>query len=50
MIKSFDSKGTEKIWEGNFSKEYPNNIQDIARKKLRMLNNSFNLSDLRIPP
>jgi len=50
MVKSFNSKGTEKIWEGNFSKEYPNNIQDIARKKLRMLNNSFNLSDLRIPP
>ena len=50
MIKSFNSKETEKIWEGNFSKEYPNDIQNIARKKLRMLNNSFDLSDLRIPP
>jgi proteic killer suppression protein len=50
MIKSFYSKETEKIWEGNFTKEYPNNIQNIARKKLRMLNNSFDLSDLRIPP
>ena len=50
MIKSFNSKGTEKIWGGNFSKEYPNDIQNIARKKLRMLNNSFDLSDLRIPP
>jgi len=50
MIKSFNSKETEKIWEGNFSKEYPNDIQNIARKKLRMLNNSFDLSDLKIPP
>ena len=50
MIKSFNSKETEKIWEGDFSKEYPNDIQNIVRKKLRMLNNSFDLSDLRIPP
>ena len=50
MIKSFNSKETEKIWNGSFSKEYPDNIQDLARKKLRMLNNSYDLSDLRIPP
>jgi proteic killer suppression protein len=50
MIKSFNSKETEKIWEGNFSKGYPNDIQDIARKKLRMLNNSYNIRDLMIPP
>ena len=50
MIKSFNSKETEKIWQGNFSKEYPDNIQDLARKKLRMLNNSYDLSDLKIPP
>jgi len=50
MIKSFNSKETEKIWNGNFSKEYPNDIQDAARKKLRMLNNSYVISDLRIPP
>jgi len=50
MIKSFNSKETEKIWEGIFFKEYPDDIQNIARKKLRMLNNSFDLNDLRIPP
>ena len=50
MIKSFNSKETEKIWNGNFSKRYPENIQDLARKKLRMLNNSYELSDLMIPP
>jgi proteic killer suppression protein len=50
MIKSFNSKETEKIWNGNFSKRYPEDIQDSARKKLRMLNNSYELSDLIIPP
>ncbi|MBC8389410.1 MAG: type II toxin-antitoxin system RelE/ParE family toxin [Actinobacteria bacterium] len=50
MIKSFNSKETEKIWKGNFSREYPNDIQNIARKKLRMLNNSFDLNDLKTPP
>ena len=49
MIKSFNSKETEKIWYGYFSKRYPMFIQNAARKKLRMLNNSYNLSDLKIP-
>lgn len=50
MLKSFDSKETEKIWNGSFSKGYPDNIQDLSRKKLRMLNNSYDLNDLSIPP
>ncbi|MEO7314782.1 MAG: type II toxin-antitoxin system RelE/ParE family toxin [Ginsengibacter sp.] len=28
----------------------PVEIQNICRRKLRMLNNSFNIADLRIPP
>ena len=50
MIKSFNSKETEKIWEGIRSTKLPNEIQEIARRKLRMLNNSFELKDLSIPP
>ncbi|MCF6295479.1 MAG: type II toxin-antitoxin system RelE/ParE family toxin [Flavobacteriaceae bacterium] len=50
MIKSFGSKETQKIWEGLRSKKLPNDIQDIARRKLRMLNNSQDIQDLRIPP
>ena len=50
MIKSFGDKETEKIWNGLFSKKYPNQIQNIARRKLRMINNAQNLNDLRIPP
>ncbi len=50
MIKSFGIKETEKIWKGTRSKKLPNEIQEISRRKLRMLNNSQDLQDLRIPP
>jgi toxin HigB-1 len=50
MIISFRSRDTEKIWDGERVKKIPLEIQHIGRRKLRMLNNSQNLSDLRIPP
>ena len=50
MIKSFASKETEKIWNGVVSRKLPPNIQRVARRKLRMLNNAVTLNDLRIPP
>ena len=50
MIQSFGSKETEKVWNGNRSSKLPPEIQHIARRKLRMINNSINLNDLRIPP
>ena len=36
--------------EGTFVKGLPLEIQEIGRRKLRMLNNSTNVADLRIPP
>jgi toxin HigB-1 len=50
MIKSFGNKETEKIWEGIRSNKLPNEIQNVARRKLRMINNAQNINDLRIPP
>ena len=50
MIKSFGSKETEKIWNGERSKKLPLEAQKIGRRKLRMINNSFDIEDLRIPP
>lgn len=50
MIISFGSKDTEKIWEGERTKRIPIEIQQIGRRKLRMLNNSQDIQDLRIPP
>lgn len=50
MIVSFSSKETEKIWKGEQVRKLPIEIQNIGRRKLRMLNNSQNVEDLRIPP
>ena len=50
MIVSFGSKETEKIWNGERVKNLPSEIQQIGRRKLRMLNNSQNIVDLTIPP
>ncbi|MBA9079909.1 MULTISPECIES: type II toxin-antitoxin system RelE/ParE family toxin [Rufibacter] len=50
MITSFGSKETEKIWNGERVSKLPMEIQTIGRRKLRMLNNSQNIADLRVPP
>ncbi len=50
MIVSFGSKDTEKIWKGERVKKMPIEIQQIGRRKLRMISNSQNLADLKIPP
>jgi proteic killer suppression protein len=50
MILSFGSSETEKIWNGMRVKGLPLEIQEIGRRKLRMLNNSQNIADLTIPP
>ncbi len=50
MIESFGDKETEKIWNGIESKKLPTDIQNVARRKLRMINNAQNINDLRIPP
>ena len=50
MITSFSSKETEKIWLGERVGKLPLEIQQVGRRKLRMLHNSQNLADLRIPP
>ena len=50
MIISFGNSDTEKIWNGISVKKLPIEIQNIGRRKLRMLNNSVDLADLRIPP
>jgi toxin HigB-1 len=50
MIISFGNTDTEKVWNGSSVKKLPIAIQNIGRRKLRMLNNSANIADLRIPP
>ena len=50
MIISFGSKDTEKIWKGEIVKKLPLEVQKLGRRKLRMLNSSVDIADLRIPP
>ena len=50
MIKTFGDKETEKVFDGIRSNKLPVDIQRIGRRKLRMINNSFSINDLRIPP
>jgi proteic killer suppression protein len=50
MIKAFKSAETEKIYQRRVSRELPFDIQQVALRKLRMLNNAVSLNDLRIPP
>lgn len=50
MIRNFADKEAEKIWDGTRSRRLPADIQQAARRKLRMLNNAATLVDLRIPP
>ena len=50
MILSFGTSETESVWNGIRVKKWPTAIQQIGRRKLRMLNNSINLQDLSIPP
>jgi proteic killer suppression protein len=50
MIISFGNSETEQVWLGNRVKKLPMEIQNVGRRKLRMLNNSVDIADLRIPP
>ncbi len=50
MLTSFGNKNTRKIWEGERIKGLSTEIQEIGRRKLRMLNNSQKLTDLQVPP
>ena len=49
MIKDFRDRETEKIWSGEGSRRLPRDIQQVARRKLRMLNSAKALQDLRVP-
>jgi len=50
MIKSFKCKETTKIFNRDFSRKLPNDIQEIAFRKLRMINRANIINDLKVPP
>ena len=50
MIKSFKDKETEKLYNEEYLKKMPNEIQVRALTKLRLINAAKMLSDLKSPP
>lgn len=50
MINGFRDGETRKIWNGERSRKLPSDIQNIALRKLRMLNQARILADLAVPP
>ena len=50
MIGSFKCKETEKIWNGRYSRKFSTDIQDRALRKLRQIDASQTLDDLKNPP
>lgn len=49
MIRSFADTATERVWKGERSRALPPDIQQVARRKLRQVNRTRPLPDLRIP-
>ena len=50
MIKSFGNEETRLIYSLQRSRKLPSDIQQVALRKLRMINNAVSLNDLRVPP
>lgn len=50
MIRSFADKETEKVFNRQFSRKLPADIQRMARRKLEVLEAAEQLQDLRVPP
>ena len=50
MIKSFNDEESRKIYQRQRSRKFPSDIQQVALRKLRMINNAISINDLRIPP
>jgi proteic killer suppression protein len=50
MIRSFKDKTAEKLFNRQRSSKLPEMLQQVALRKLRMLNRAAILNDLRVPP
>ena len=50
MILSFADHETALIWSGRVSRRLPGDIQPVALRKLRLLNQARVLADLKVPP
>jgi proteic killer suppression protein len=50
MIQSFKCQETAKLFRGQFSRKFPQDIQRVAARKLEQLHAATVLETLRVPP
>lgn len=50
MIQSFADKATAAIFAGFQARRLPHEVQDAARRKLKVIDAAVSLDDLRVPP
>jgi toxin HigB-1 len=50
MIVGFRDAETASIWDGVPSRRLPPDIQSVALRKLRLINNARRIDDLAVPP
>jgi proteic killer suppression protein len=50
VIESFADSATESIYRGLRVRGFPGDIQERARRKLRMINQARIVEDLQVPP
>jgi len=50
VIKTFKDDLTQKIYQRQPSRKLPHDIQQVALRKLRMINNATSINDLSVPP
>ena len=50
VIKTFKDDLTQKIYQRQPSRKLPHELQQVALRKLRMINNAISIIDLRVPP
>lgn len=50
MIKSFKCKNTKQLFDGKYQKKFSQAVNNVGKRKLDMLDASFDWEDLRVPP
>lgn len=50
MIRSFDDKVTAALFEGHHVRAFAPHVQDVARRKLKVIDAAQAIDDLRTPP
>ncbi|QFR49041.1 type II toxin-antitoxin system RelE/ParE family toxin [Sulfurimonas lithotrophica] len=50
MIKSFKCKYTKKLFDGKSQKKFSQAVNNVGKRKLDMLEASYDEADLRVPP